>query len=53
MFPTEKTSYMGGIEERPILARSSGAIVVDTEGKEYLDFQCGQMGAALASGDGG
>ena len=47
MFPTEKTSYMGGLEERPILARSLGATVVDTDGKEYLDFQSGQMGAAL------
>jgi 2,2-dialkylglycine decarboxylase (pyruvate) len=47
MFPMEKTSYMGGLEERPILARSLGATVVDTDGKEYLDFQSGQMGAAL------
>jgi 2,2-dialkylglycine decarboxylase (pyruvate) len=47
MFPTEKKSYMGGLEDRPILAKSLGATVTDTEGKEYLDFQCGQMGAAL------
>jgi 2,2-dialkylglycine decarboxylase (pyruvate) len=47
MFPTVKTSYMGGIEERPILAESKGSVVKDTEGKEYLDFQSGQMGAAL------
>jgi 2,2-dialkylglycine decarboxylase (pyruvate) len=47
MFPTEKTSYMGGLEERPIVARSLGTTVVDTDGKEYLDFQSGQMGAAL------
>jgi len=47
MFPTEKASYMGGLEDRPILARSLGATVVDTDGKEYLDFQSGQMGAAL------
>jgi 2,2-dialkylglycine decarboxylase (pyruvate) len=47
MFPTAKTSYMGGLEDRPILAKSHGSTVVDTDGKEYLDFQCGQMGAAL------
>jgi 2,2-dialkylglycine decarboxylase (pyruvate) len=47
MFPTEGESYMGGLERRPILARSKGSVVVDTDGKEYLDFQSGQMGAAL------
>jgi 2,2-dialkylglycine decarboxylase (pyruvate) len=47
MFPTEKKSYMGGLEERPILAQSSGVTVTDTDGKQYLDFQSGQMGAAL------
>jgi 2,2-dialkylglycine decarboxylase (pyruvate) len=47
MFPTERRSYMGGLEGRPVLARSQGASVVDTEGKTYLDFQSGQMGAAL------
>src|SRR5262250_2163060 len=47
MFPTEKKSYMGGLEDRPILASSIGSTVVDTDGKEYLDFQSGQMGAAL------
>jgi 2,2-dialkylglycine decarboxylase (pyruvate) len=47
MFPTEKRSYMGGLEERPILAQSQGTTVVDTEGRSYLDFQSGQMGAAL------
>jgi len=46
-FPTVKTSYMGGLEQRPILAKSKGTVVIDTEGKEYLDFQSGQMGAAL------
>jgi len=47
MFPTAKTSYMGGLEERPVLEKSHGSTVVDTDGKEYLDFQSGQMGAAL------
>ena len=47
MFPTEGGSYMGGLERRPILARSKGSTVIDTDGKEYLDFQSGQMGAAL------
>ena len=47
MFPTVKTSYMGGIEDRPILAQSYGSTVVDIDGKKYLDFQSGQMGSAL------
>src|SRR5438552_15039974 len=47
MFPTGKSSYMGGIENAPVLAASQGSTVVDTDGKEYLDFQSGQMGAAL------
>ncbi len=47
MFPTAKSSYMGGLEERPILASSKGSTVTDTDGKSYLDFQSGQMGAAL------
>jgi 2,2-dialkylglycine decarboxylase (pyruvate) len=47
MFPTEKKSYMGGLEDRPILASAKGVTVTDTDGKEYLDFQSGQMGAAL------
>ena len=47
MFPTESGSYMGGLEDRPVLERSEGVIVTDTEGKEYIDFQSGQMGAAL------
>jgi 2,2-dialkylglycine decarboxylase (pyruvate) len=38
---------MGGLEERPILASSKGSTVTDTDGKSYLDFQSGQMGAAL------
>src|SRR5258708_10888500 len=47
VFPTEKSSYMGGIEDAPVLATSHGSTVVDTDGKEYLDFESGQMGAAL------
>jgi 2,2-dialkylglycine decarboxylase (pyruvate) len=47
MIPTEGSSYMGGLEDRPILAESHGTIVIDTDGKQYLDFQSGQMGAAL------
>lgn len=47
MFPTESGSYMGGLEDRPVLARSEGRTVTDTNGKDYLDFQSGQMGAAL------
>lgn len=47
MFPTESGSYMGGLENRPVLQKSEGSIVTDTDGKDYLDFQSGQMGAAL------
>jgi 2,2-dialkylglycine decarboxylase (pyruvate) len=47
MFPTERSSYMGGIEDRPILAKSQGRTVTDIDGKTYLDFQSGQMGGAL------
>ena len=47
MFPVEGSSYMGGLEKRPVIARAKGSIVTDTGGKEYLDFQSGQMGAAL------
>ena len=47
MIPTPGTAYMAGLEERPVLVRGQGSIVVDTEGREYLDFQSGQMGAAL------
>ena len=48
MFPTEKSSYMGGLEERPILTSAHGRTVVDIEGKEYLDFQSGQMASAIS-----
>jgi 2,2-dialkylglycine decarboxylase (pyruvate) len=48
MFPTEKKSYMGGIEDRPIIAETHDRTIIDTDGKEYLDFQAGQMGAAIS-----
>ena len=48
MFPTQKSSYMGGIEHRPIIAGTRGRTVTDIDGKEYLDFQSGQMGAAIS-----
>ncbi|MBI2198854.1 MAG: aminotransferase class III-fold pyridoxal phosphate-dependent enzyme [Candidatus Rokubacteria bacterium] len=47
MIPTPGTAYMAGLEHRPVLASASGSTVVDTGGREYLDFQSGQMGAAL------
>jgi 2,2-dialkylglycine decarboxylase (pyruvate) len=47
MIPTETSSYMGGLEDQPVLARSLGTAVTDTAGRQYLDFQSGQMGAAL------
>jgi 2,2-dialkylglycine decarboxylase (pyruvate) len=47
VFPTERSSYMGGLEERPIIAESHGSTLTDLDGKQYLDFQSGQMGAAL------
>ena len=43
MFPTETTSYMGGLEDRPVLVRSEGRTVTDSDGKEYLDFQSHQL----------
>ena len=33
--------------EGPILARAEGSLIWDTEGKEYLDFNSGQMCSAL------
>ena len=48
MFPTERSSYMGGIEERPILVKSKDRTVTDINGKEYLDFGSGQMAAAIS-----
>lgn len=48
MFPTEKSSYMGGLEDRPIITAAHDRSVVDIDGKEYLDFQSGQMGAAIS-----
>lgn len=48
MFPTEPSSYMGGLEDRPILASAHDRTVVDTEGKSYLDFQSGQMASAIS-----
>ena len=48
MFPTEKSSYMGGLEDRPIIASTHDRTVTDIDGKEYLDFQSGQMGAAIS-----
>ena len=48
MFPTERSSYMGGIEERPILVKSKNRTVTDINGKEYLDFGSGQMAAAIS-----
>ncbi|HYB43109.1 MAG TPA: aminotransferase class III-fold pyridoxal phosphate-dependent enzyme [Candidatus Methylomirabilis sp.] len=47
MIPTPGAAYMAGLETRPVLATASGSTVVDTAGREYLDFQSGQMGAAL------
>ena len=47
MIPTVGSSYMGGLELQPILARSLGSTVTDTDGRQYPDFQSGQMGAAL------
>jgi 2,2-dialkylglycine decarboxylase (pyruvate) len=47
VIPTPGAAYMAGLEHRPVLASASGSTVVDTTGREYLDFQSGQMGAAL------
>jgi 2,2-dialkylglycine decarboxylase (pyruvate) len=47
MIPAAKTSYMAGLESKPVIAAARGVWVIDTEGKEYLDFGSGQMAAAL------
>src|SRR5438552_13975206 len=47
MIPTPGGAYMAGREQRRVLASASCSTVVDTTGREYLDFQSGQMGAAL------
>ena len=47
MIPTSKTAYMAGLEAKPVIAAAHGVWVVDTDGKEYLDFGSGQMAAAL------
>jgi 2,2-dialkylglycine decarboxylase (pyruvate) len=47
MIPTSKTAYMAGLESKPVIASAHGVWVIDTEGKEYLDFGSGQMAAAL------
>jgi 2,2-dialkylglycine decarboxylase (pyruvate) len=47
MIPTSKAAYMAGIESKPVIAAARGVWVIDTEGKEYLDFGSGQMAAAL------
>src|ERR1700751_4581472 len=44
-------SFRGGMDKfnftGPILERGSGSVVTDTNGKTYLDFNSGQMCAAL------
>jgi 2,2-dialkylglycine decarboxylase (pyruvate) len=47
MIPTSKTAYMAGLEAKPVITAARGVWVIDTEGKEYLDFGSGQMAAAL------
>ncbi len=47
MIPTSKTAYMAGLESKPVIAAARGVWVIDTEGREYLDFGSGQMAAAL------
>ena len=34
MIPTSKTSYMAGLEAKPVIAAARGVWVVDTQGKE-------------------
>src|SRR3989475_6569557 len=43
VIPTPGGAYMAGLENRPVLASASASTVVDTIGREYLDFQSGQM----------
>ena len=44
---TSGGSYMSGLEHRPVMARGQGSYLHDADGKAYLDFGSGQMGAAL------
>ena len=37
IFPTVKSSYMGGVEDAPVLAQSNGTTVTDTEGRYRID----------------
>src|SRR5260370_28029664 len=47
MIPTSKTAYMAGLEAKPVIAAARGVWVIDTEGREYIDFGSGKMAAAL------
>jgi 2,2-dialkylglycine decarboxylase (pyruvate) len=47
MMPTPGVAYMAGLEKRPVVDHASGSTFTDIDGKEYLDFGSGQMGAAL------
>ena len=39
VIPTPGGAYMAGLENRPVLASASASTVVDTIGREYLDFR--------------
>src|SRR5438128_11939796 len=47
VLPTPGGAYMAGLDNRPVLASAGASTVVGTIGREYLDLQSGQIGAAL------
>ncbi|MCC7271255.1 MAG: aspartate aminotransferase family protein [Alphaproteobacteria bacterium] len=47
MIPTAEGAYMAGLETKPVIVSAKGSTMTDANGKTYLDFQSGQMGAAL------
>ncbi len=44
---TSGGAYMAGLEGRPVIERTEGSYLYDTQGNAYLDFGSGQMGGAL------
>jgi len=44
---TSGGAYMAGLEGRPVIERTDGSYLYDTDGNAYLDFGSGQMGGAL------
>lgn len=39
------------LQDRPVFARASGAVVTDVDGRDYIDFICGHGAQLLGHGD--